>query len=630
MNTLNVACVQAPLERDHIYNGIRSNSDDASRDAVAALPAILTFCEKRGIGDMLDFPKAVSTKSEYQGRKSRSSVLCLAFAFCVAPALAFAQKMQSPRDEEIIRALPANPGEPANGALSPAAKRAMERGPLPANKAEATAKAAADRAVAEAEKALAPRPSITQNQFVLPQSAAGTSAPGVVGGLNFAGLTDTTGSPPDTTGAIGPNSFVQIVNRKAGVFNRTTGAPIASGTLNQLANVPAAANSFDPQIIWDPTTSRFYYLMTSIFSDADHRLSFGFSRTGNPGNVTSDWCHYTLPYGATFPDYPKLGDSQFFIIFGVNAYNSAGTIFEGADIIGVSKPPAGVTCPAFSSFKISKKTDLRDATGAKAFTPVPANQIDTFGTGYVLARNLALPSNKLWLYTIGRSGTGFATFGVARAATVSFYTAPPNATQPDFPGGAAAPLLDTLDGRLTQAVQASDPRLGTFSLWSQHTIANGVAGSMVRWYEINPVPLAPVVQRQSNIGATNSFYFNAAIAPDRKIDGASRAFGNSFVIEYNVSSKSNTVSPRIEAASSVNGGFLTKLLVKGGVGPYRDFTCLTSSDVCRWGDYSGATPDPKPTAAGVGQVWGTNQFSGLLNPPPTGVNWRTQIFDLKP
>jgi len=29
-------------------------------------------------------------------------------------------------------------------------------------------------------------------------------------------------------------------------------------------------------------------------------------------------------------------------------------------------------------------------------------------------------------------------------------------------------------------------------------------------------------------------------------------------------------------------------------------------------------------------VWGTNQFSGVVNPPPHGVNWRTQIFALQP
>lgn len=73
---------------------------------------------------------------------------------------------------------------------------------------------------------------------------------------------------------------------------------------------------------------------------------------------------------------------------------------------------------------------------------------------------------------------------------------------------------------------------------------------------------------------------------------------------------------------------LSFALVKDGFGPYRNFTCPNSGDTCRSGDYSEATPDPRPIIAGHGVVWGTNQFSGLASPPANGVNWRTQIFAL--
>ena len=47
----------------------------------------------------------------------------------------------------------------------------------------------------------------------------------------------------------------------------------------------------------------------------------------------------------------------------------------------------------------AKKTNLVDSNGAKVFTPVPANQIDTSATGYVVARNGTLPSNNLCFST---------------------------------------------------------------------------------------------------------------------------------------------------------------------------------------------------------------------------------------
>jgi hypothetical protein len=154
----------------------------------------------------------------------------------------------------------------------------------------------------------------------------------------------------------------------------------------------------------------------------------------------------------------------------------------------------------------------------------------------------------------------------------------------------------------------------------------------------DPVGATPVVLQSADISDSTSFLFNAAISPDRRHDGAISAFGNNFVIQYNVSGKLSGINPRIVAGSSVNGGPLSSLLVINGVGPYRDGNCrggTPPSDDCRWGDYAAATPDPRPVVIagreGRGVVWGTNQFSGLLNPPPTTLaNWRTQIFELKP
>jgi hypothetical protein len=330
-----------------------------------------------------------------------------------------------------------------------------------------------------------------------------------------------------------------------------------------------------------------------------------------------------MGFGASFPAFPKLGDSAFFAIIGVNAFDTS-RHFLGSDLVAISKPPAGTACPAGSTFKVGIKSNLVDSSGVRVFTPVPANQIDTASTGFVVARNGVLPSTKLWFFNVTRATNGFPLFGTARGVTVASYAVPGNASQPGF-----SQVLDTSDARNTQAVQAVDPRLNKFAFWTQHTIKNGNL-SAVRWYEIDPFPAAPVVLRSANIQDSTSFFFNAAISPDRRVDGAISAFGNNFVIEYNVSGRLSGINPRIVAGSSVNGGALSFLLVKNGVGPYRDFTCVNAGSTCRWGDYSAATPDPRPIIAGRGVVWGTNQFSGVLNLPPNGVNWRTQIFALQP
>jgi hypothetical protein len=65
-------------------------------------------------------------------------------------------------------------------------------------------------------------------------------------------------------------------------------------------------------------------------------------------------------------------------------------------------------------------------------------------------------------------------------------------------------------------------------------------------------------------------------------------------------------------------------------GPDKDFACPNAGNVCRWGDYAAATPDPSsPTGATHGQVWLTNQWN--INSTNTGQsNWRTQNIVAQP
>ena len=105
-------------------------------------------------------------------------------------------------------------------------------------------------------------------------------------------------------------------------LHRTSNPPIGTGTLNELAGEPpppppGERRDFDPQIIWDPTTSRFYYVADDVISATDNRLAFGFSKTASPSSA-ADFCKYTLRFGSRFPDYPKLGDTEDLLLIGVN------------------------------------------------------------------------------------------------------------------------------------------------------------------------------------------------------------------------------------------------------------------------------------------------------------------------
>jgi hypothetical protein len=318
----------------------------------------------------------------------------------------------------------------------------------------------------------------------------------------------------------------------AGIFNRTSGASISTGSLNDLAQTAFNVNTFDPQIIWDNTTARFYYVMDAVFSSTDNRLAFGWSKTADPGNLTTDWCHYTLAFAAKFPDFPKLGGSAFLTIIGVNNFLKTAdgeNSFSESQIVTIVKPPFGTTCPEGSTLTTTLSPALRDSNGALVFTPVPGHQVDLNPVGQVVARNGGLPSDKLWFFGVATNSAGAGLFGPVRGVTVPSYDIPASASQMG-----ASQVLDTSDARNTQAVQAIDPSLGKSAFWTQHTIKIDTF-SEVRWYEFDVEAATPVVLHSSAAGVTNAFAFNGAISPDRAFANGVGTFGNRFVIEFNSS-----------------------------------------------------------------------------------------------
>jgi hypothetical protein len=420
-----------------------------------------------------------------------------------------------------------------------------------------------------------------QQETAAETGEAGTAAALViVDGHRFAG--QATSGP---TGAIGRFSYIQIARVALGVriYNRHTHAVIATGTLNELSGNPSWATSRYAEIIWDATTNRFYYAMAS--HTGGPKISFGFSKTPHPTTISSaDWCHYG--WSSAFNqmkddvDTTTLGDNKDFLIIG---YHHRSTTGLGAGIFAVAKPSAGTTCPGAATLK-SSTAGARDASGGSVWAPVPSNQVDDRSVGHVVARNLSLPSNKLWFFMVSKGADGFPTFGPGRALTVPTYR--PGPTWQALP---------------SPAVQAINPARGTNSFWFTQTVKHATEdGSVVRWYEVDPSPTTPVLLRSGVIGnnSPNKSFFNASISPDRRKDGATAQFGDSFVIQYNFVVSNSGIGPGIAAASSFKGGGLKFLTIKKAAG---------ACDPCTE-SYSSAAPDPRPTSTGSGMVWGTNRY----------------------
>ncbi len=468
--------------------------------------------------------------------------------------------------------------------------------------------AAYARAKAAAAAATPPR-------SALAEAVTGPLAP--VPGPSWNGLFQSNLTPPDPTGAVGPTRYLELVNLKVGIYDRT-GAVLRTARLSALTGHPQGCLS-DPQVMWDPGTQRFYY---AVLDFCTNTIAWGFSKTDSPTGVSGNFCRFTADfgYGSNLPDYPKLGETADFLLIGVNVF-TAGAVYTGSDVDWIAKPSGAgpiATCPAQGSFAIGKQSSLKNADGTLTSTPVPAVQTDPSATGWVVgdADVSTVPSaNFLSVFKVTKNAiTGGADIqGTGTTVTVSPYSMPPPAPQM----GSVA-TLDTLDGRLERAVSGSDPaRLGSpTAVWTAHAVFGG-AGSEERWYEIDPV--AHTLIQSGAATSASLFVWNGAISPDRAVSPSGSAFGADMVMGFNTSSP--TTFPAIQMVSKIGAGPQSAfVLVKQSPGVNEDFSC---GPTCRWGDYSGASPDPGASLAGAsGLVWLSGEWN-VASTGPIGTDWRT-------
>jgi hypothetical protein len=459
-----------------------------------------------------------------------------------------------------------------------------------------------------------------------PAGQAAPAGPGLrlapVTQRSWQGINDTGWTPPDESGAVGTTRFVELVNSRFAIYEKTKTStkPIGGGTLNRLVGAPSEASVFDPQVIWDPTTNRFYYAADVVLAGDQgpaYFLDYGFSKGASP-NRAAGFCRYSENFGRSdFPDFPKLGDSRDFMIIGFTSFTRQGGPLIGSKLMAVSQPPSGSTCPGRApdgrprGLKVGISGQLFMGDGfTPAYTPVPANEIDTSADGWAVTGQIALPGTRLALFKVTRGDTGDPVFQTTGTdVTVPSYRLPAKAPQKGSKN-----RIDTGQGRLTNAVAAIDPtRNRAFAIWTQHTTSGG-SGAEVRWYEIDPATAA--ILQEGTVASRSLYIFNAAISPNRQVDASTRSGGGSMVLSFNTSSA--TSFPSIAMVSKVGRGAQSgRVAVFNGTKPLSGEECAppATRTNCRWGDYAAASPNP----SAPNRIWNVNQYavgsgSGITGP----------------
>jgi hypothetical protein len=420
-------------------------------------------------------------------------------------------------------------------------------------------------------------------------------------------------APPDTTGDIGPNHYVQWVNLRYSVFtltrdpntNEITGFNLVSGFPKQ-GNViwqgfggPCEAyNDGDPIVQYDQLSNR--WVLTQFAVTATPYTQCVAVSTGP--DPTGTWHRYAYQYGTDFNDFPKMGvwPDGYYITY--NMFRR-GRTFSGNRVCAFERDKmligaaARQLCAQTSNGASLLPADLEGTTLPPAGTPNPLLSITSSALAF-------------WRFTVNWSaGTGTLTGPVSVSGVAAFSRACGGGTC--IPQQGTTQQLDSLGDRLNYRL--SYRNRGTHeSLLVNHAVsASGATG--IRWYELRNAAgqsirtATPVVYQQGTYSSTGIYRWMGSAAMDKT---------GGIAIGYNVSSSS--LKPGIRYAVRGPADAL------GTMGP--ETTILSgpgsqTTNLSRWGDYSTMSVDP---VDGCTMVFTTEYI-----PADGTFNWATYITSFK-
>lgn len=419
-------------------------------------------------------------------------------------------------------------------------------------------------------------------------------------------------APPDTTGDVGPNHYVQWVNLRYSIYTLTRDAITNEITaFTPVAGFPKQGNVVwqgfggrcqtdndgDPIVQYDQMADRWILTQFAV-SGTPYTQCVAVSTTGDP---TGTYHRYAFSYNRDFPDYPKLGvwTDAYYITY--NMFKS-GRTFSG-----------GQVC-AFERDKMLIGATARQAcvrtTSAASFQPadLEGSILPPAGSRNFLL-SITTTGLNFWRFAVNW-GTGSGTLtGPTAIAGVSFSRA--------CGGGACIPQpgttqqLDSLGDRLMYRL--SYRNLGTReALVINHSVAtSGV--SAIRWYELTNAigqtinSATPVVRQQGTFSPSADHRWMGSAAIDKT---------GGIAVGYNISS--STIKPSIRYSYR---GPADPLGILGNETEAKAGPGVQTPSLSRWGDYSTISVDPIDGCTMV--------FTSQYQPSNGNFNWTTYIYSFK-
>lgn len=420
-------------------------------------------------------------------------------------------------------------------------------------------------------------------------------------------------APPDTTGDVGPNHYVQWVNLRYSIYTLTRDASNQITAFNLVAGFPKQGNVVwqgfggrcqtdndgDPIVQYDQLADRWVLTQFAV-SGQPFTQCVAVSTTPDP---TGTYFRYAFSYARDFNDFPKMGvwPDAYYITY--NMFRN-GSTFRGNRVCALERAQmlvggaARQACVSTSTAHHSLLPADLEGTTLPAGTPNLLLSISTTAVNF-------------WRFTVNwGTGNGTLTGPITVPGVAAFSRA--------CGGGACIPQpgttqrLDSLADRLNYRL--SYRRFATHeSLVVNHAVTSGT-GAGIRWYELRNAAgqtfasANPVVHQQGTFAPSNDFRWMGSAAIDKT---------GGIAVGYNISN-ATTIVPSIRYAfrgpADPLGTMGNETNALTGLG-------IQTATLSRWGDYSTLSVDPVDGCTMV--------FTTQYQPANGNFNWTTFIHSFK-
>ncbi|MEZ4960971.1 MAG: T9SS type A sorting domain-containing protein [Saprospiraceae bacterium] len=418
-----------------------------------------------------------------------------------------------------------------------------------------------------------------------PQDAISATLPSLYSSFNATAIGS--GNPPDNAMAISNTGYiVTAVNSSIAIYN-SSGTSLGSWTLYSFMNGAGEGvvnDFFDPTVLYDSGSNRFFLVCVVGRTPADSRLALGFSSSSNP---TNSWNFYYLPGNILnnncWFDFPRIGYSTSEVYIAGNLFNTTNS-FNQAVIFQIPKAAGyagnslnyqywyGISGAPFTLCPVS--FGGTGSYGPGAYFVAHPSGTGTMTKFYNLTDNMSASNEQLLYYPI----------------TVTSYAIGPNAAQKN-----TTEKLDVGDSRIQNAVYMSN---------CVHYVycakANGTQNG-IHYDRLNVTNNTIVNKRIYSTGGEAFTYPAVAWVGGTSTD-------KSVLISFQFSK--STVFPGVGALNVDNANNVSSWLTCATGTGFVNQNNTGNQTVSRWGDYTALC---RRAGSNPLRVWGGASFGNTSN-----------------